>query len=1246
MSNKENRLASNSMTPTRKPSESFGKNNGTSRSGSAKQPSKQMTLMSFLTPKPSTASVHTPIVEPSKPLFLAELTESDHQSCSTHQFTSEKPKAWPPRAVSSVSLASQSSNSSVLDHLSSVSPLHSKTQNLIGSQLLGSHNSICQSDTASNELSDTLMPSKLNAENASSVTSPLSNSLGLKRPRSGSAANSYIEQDSDEDIPLLKLRAKNRQTIIEKDDDYSDTPSCMLNPNEMTKSKVASSPINLQAYTPTKSCSSTPKNSDTTTRWDMSPSLSNTTPSPSRHGSRLASLTNSDRKKERIAQFKDKNELRYSWLQDIKDANKNAPDDPNYDPRTLYIPPSAWANFTPFEKQFWEIKAAHWDTVVFFKKGKFYELYEKDADIGHQKFDLKRTDRVNMRMVGVPESSFDHWAAQFIAKGFKVAKVEQMENSIGKAIRDRESSKKEDKIIRRELTSVLTAGTLVDAGLLTNDLNTYCMAIKEEVSAEHLPPTFGVCFVDTASAEFNICTFEDDVDRTKFTTLIMQVKPTELVLEKSMLSKATMRILKNSLENPIFNFLLRDKEFWDEEVTMDELNRGGYFKDMASTLPNESSSTVDSSWPQALRESINHSIAMSAFGGLLFYLRSLKLDTSLVSAKNFHLYDPIKSSGTLILDGQTLVNLELFENSSDGSDRGTLFKLLNQCVTPFGKRLFKLWLCHPLQSIDLLNSRLDAIDDFTSMVGLLDTVRSNISKLPDLERIVARIHTKSCHIKDFILALAAFDRVFTVMTECQSYIGKLQSALLKPLFSEILNPELMELIQYFKVAFNHQDAFDEGKIRLHSGYDDVFDSADKNVVAIEKKLDVYRRECEKKLGYNGITFKNIGKEIFQMEIPTKIKVPSDWTVMSNTKAVNRYYTTKSREMINEMLEAQEIREEAMRQIKTRVFEKFDTQYKGWIKVVRDLSVFDCLMSLTICRQSMSEPICRPEFVNKGPSVLELKELRHPCIIQSIGDNFIANDTCLGGDSGNATMILLTGPNMGGKSTLLRQTCIAVIMAQLGCYVPAAKCRLTPFDRIFTRIGASDNIMAGQSTFMVELTETSKILREATPRSLVILDELGRGTSTYDGYAIAYAVLNHLITNVRSLGLFSTHYGTLTNEFHNHPLIKMMHMSFFADQVNKQVTFLYKLEHGNCPKSYGMNVASLANVPKKIVDRAEDVAKSFEERQVCHQSSQQAHQFSLGSLITFAKLVEYAKKPSLSVTDKAILAAHLQELTRF
>ncbi|CAG8613818.1 1745_t:CDS:2, partial [Scutellospora calospora] len=341
-----------------------------------------------------------------------------------------------------------------------------------------------------------------------------------------------------------------------------------------------------------------------------------------------------------------------------------------------------------------------------------------------------------------------------------------------------------------------------------------------------------------------------------------------------------------------------------------------------------------------------------------------------------------------------------------------------------------------------------------------------------------------------------------------------------------------------------------------------------------------------------IIYKDIGKEIFQLEVPNTIKVPDNWQKLSRTQKVNRYWNPTLQKFVRDFQEAKETQSNILKSLQGRFYQKFDANYRNWLLAVKIVGEIDCLLSLAKSSLALGEPRCRPQFVLQEQSILEFEELRHPCFISGAALDFIPNDTFLGGDQPN--MILLTGPNMGGKSTLLRQNCVAIIMAQLGCYVPAKSCRMTPFDRIYTRIGANDNILAGQSTFMVELSETSKIIHDATPRSMVILDELGRGTSTFDGYAIAYSVLYYLTTHIGCLGLFSTHYGMLTQEFAKNPNIALKHMSCHVDQDRREVTFLYKLVPGVCPKSYGMNVANMAGVPRQIVDRAEVVAAKFEQ----------------------------------------------------
>jgi DNA mismatch repair protein MSH6 len=346
---------------------------------------------------------------------------------------------------------------------------------------------------------------------------------------------------------------------------------------------------------------------------------------------------------------------RYPWLADVMDAERNRPSSPDYDPRTLFIPPMAWTKFSPFEKQYWEIKSKFWDTIVFFKKGKFYELYENDATIGHQLFDLKMTDRVNMRMVGVPEASLDHWANQFVAKGFKIARVDQMETALGKDMRERDEKagkgkpKKEEKVIRRELAAVLTSGTLVDGGMLQGDMSTYCAAITER-EVDGLP-AFGIAFVDTATAQFQLCDFVDDIDMTRFETFVAQTRPGELLLEKSSISSKAVRILKNNTSlTCLWNYLKPEKEFLTADKTALKITGEHYFESEGSDGEN--------CWPAVLREAREKERCFSALGGLIWYLQTLKIERDLITLGNFNWYDPIRKASSLVLDGQSLINLE------------------------------------------------------------------------------------------------------------------------------------------------------------------------------------------------------------------------------------------------------------------------------------------------------------------------------------------------------------------------------------------------------------------------------------------------------------------------------------------------------------------------------------------------------------------------------------------------------------
>lgn len=907
--------------------------------------------------------------------------------------------------------------------------------------------------------------------------------------------------------------------------------------------------------------------------------------------------------------FEKENEERYQWLVNIRDAEKRSPDDPNYDPRTLYVPSSAWTKFTAFEKQYWDIKAKMWDTVVFFKKGKFYELYENDAKIANSKFDLKIAGggRANMMLAGIPEMSFQYWAKEFISHGYKVAKVDQVESLLAKEMRG--GSTKEEKIIKRELTGVLTGGTLTDLDMISDDMATYCMAIKESTT-EKGEKIFGACFVDTATSELNFIELVDDDECTKLDTLITQIKPKEILCEKNNLCSTAVKIIKFNAHNShqIWNHLNPFSEFWDYDTALENLVKGKYYE--AEDLDDYSR------FPEVLvNAKDNYPVAFNAFGGLLYYLRTLKLDSSIMSLGNIHEYR-ISKKGTshMLLDGITLNNLEILNNNFDGGDKGTLFKLVNRAITPFGKRMLKSWVLHPLMNTDEINARYDAVDFLMNEEPELRVdLESLLQSLPDLERLIARVHSGTLKFKDFLRVVEGFEHISSMFKKLAKYDLERAGALHK--FVSRFPQNLHSIIASWEDAFDRQEAL-QNVVVPAKGVDGEFDESTEIISSLESQLQEHLKTYKKQFKSHEIYYRDSGKELFLIEVPIKIKnVPNDWQQMGATSKVKRYWSPEVKKLVRELMEQKETHKTVCENLISRMYNRFDVNYKTWVSVIKSVSDIDCLVALTKTTETIGFPSCRPTFVEEGSGSLLFSDLRHPCFVGT--SEFIPNDIHLGGD--HAKFGLLTGANAAGKSTLMRTTALAAILSQIGCYIPASKACLSPIDKIMTRLGANDNIMQGKSTFFVELSETKKLLSNATANSLVILDELGRGGSSSDGFAIAEAVLHHLASHVQPVGFFATHYGSLGLSFQNHPQIRPLRMGIVVDQTSRNITFLYKLEDGSAPGSFGMNVAAMCGIPSAIVDNAEVAAKEYEQTQKLklHLEEQHANKLSLGMQSDFA-----------------------------
>ncbi|KAK1221756.1 DNA mismatch repair protein msh6 [Marasmius sp. AFHP31] len=1049
---------------------------------------------------------------------------------------------------------------------------------------------------------------------------PADSSPPTRSGRSAKRARMSVPPSDEEDEEDNQSRASSRASTDDDDfiansDSESDAKSFKSSSRASSRNSVLSSDNEEEEPSARKKSQPKPKKA-------VRPSASATPV-----GGSSSFLTAAERREQDKKNEKKSAESPYSFLLDVKDKDGRRPGDPKYDPRTLYVPPKVWKEFTPFEKQFWEIKQNHYDTVLFFQKGKFFELYEDDARIGHREFDLKLTERVKMCMVGVPEMSFNFWAAKFLGKGYKVGRVDQAETALGAEMRvasDKKSGKakatEKDKIVRRELHKVYTNGTLVDGEMITDDEAGHCISVREIESEDGSSNVFGVCVLDCSTSQFDLSVFQDDICRTKLETLMRQVRPKELLFTKGNLTVSTTRLLKLILPAACQWTGLREVEGLDYEATLEELRnrypRGEEEMDDSAVLPG--------SVPQPIRDIADSKCAIEALGSMIWYLQQLNIDKDILTMKNFNIYDPMKKGEGLVLDGQTLAHIEVLLNN-EGTEDGSLLKLLSRCSTPFGKRLFRIWLCMPLRNATDINARLDAVEDLMNHPTFESAFMAIAKGLPDLERVVSRVHAKNCKVKDFLnvlsvgkllklsvgltlIGLQAFEKLSkglgSLADESESFNSKTILGLLRS--APDLSPNIRNIQSMYERPTSDKDL---NELTPREGKDEQYDLVMDEINQLERSLNKELKRMEKSLGCSLDWWHSaVGtKEIYLVETSANQKqIPKEWTKNSGTKvgiyfslsptsnltlafkAKTRWIVPSLQKDVRALKEARERRSAAIKTFKYRLYDEFDADRAVWLRTVRVFAELDCLLSLAKSSIAIGEPSCRPIFAEGDVAFLEFKNLRHPNIA-SLKD-FIPNTVHLGGKAGR--IALLTGPNMAGKSTVMRMTATGVIMAQLGMFVPAEEARLCPVDSILTRMGAYDNMFSNSSTFKVELDECCKILRDATAKSLVILDELGRGTSTYDGMAIAGAVLHQLATFTLPLAFFATHYGSLTDDFAYHPNIRNMHMATSVDDERREIVFLYKLVEGIATSSFGTHVANLAGVPLDVVDRAQVISETF------------------------------------------------------
>ncbi|ESO12543.1 hypothetical protein HELRODRAFT_187909 [Helobdella robusta] len=1044
----------------------------------------------------------------------------------------------------------------------------------------------------------------------------------------------------------------------------------------------------------------------------------------------------------------------------IMDANRRKEDDPDYDPKTLYVPVDFLNKQTPAMKQWWVLKSQYFDTLLFFKMGKFYELFHMDAVIAvnelgllfmkistnNEHFHVKIFESNHYSVInytstictqgdhahcGFPEISYGRYSDILVQRGYKVARVEQTEtpDQMQERCKQTKSSSKIDKVVRREICSVQSKGTkrssFIDGDCSGTNHNFLLAIAEKNVGSKS---TYGVCFLDVMIGKFYVGEFEDDRHGSRLRTLASHHPPVQVLYEKGKLSEKTKMIFNGCLSQCLKEGLKSSTEFWDATKTLKQLHELKYFLPAGNDdNDDENADGVDNKteWPEIfhkltdpddplrLTPSSTFQLALSALGATVWYLRRCLMDEELLSLKSFELYTPVdynteqtngrsgsehgnisnvdedaadesyssqcnrssqsveSTNKRMVLDGVTLVNLDVLVNSSNGTIEGTLLQKLDSCKTAFGKRLIKQWLCSPLCNVSSINDRLDAMEDLMKVKEVTASIVPLLAKLPDLERLLNKIHTLGSSkrnknhpdsravffedvvyskrkIEDFLQTVEGFRTTLSIIKKFSNSTSDFKSNILKQcvlMKSEDDQvgrgagrfPNIKPTLDFFDSAFDHQKARSAGVIKPMLGVNKNYDCAVNDIKSIEDKLNGLLDHLKKQLGCKTLTYFGTARNRYQVEVPEAFcrKISDDFEVTSQRKGFKRYQSEEIKRWFAKLMDAEDRRDEAQRDTMRCIFDQFDRHYNKWIEATQCIAVLDVLLSLSVYSGQSDGVMCRPNVVPYlKESFVEIRSGRHPCIggRTFVGGDYIPNDTIIGQQdesSSSPRVLLVTGANMGGKSTLMRQVGLICLLAQLGCYVPAEVCRLTPVDRIFTRLGASDHIMSGESTFFVELSETSCVLQHATKHSLVLLDELGRGTATYDGNAIASAVLQELSDNIRCLTLFSTHYHTIVERFSSNRNVSLAHMACMVenedddDPTQETITFLFKLSSGNCPKSYGFNAARLAGIPDQVIREAHTKARQFEEsvrtikmfRQLWRMKSSEAATKNISSIIS-------------------------------
>ena len=803
------------------------------------------------------------------------------------------------------------------------------------------------------------------------------------------------------------------------------------------------------------------------------------------------------------------------------------------------------AEYSPMMQHYLQTKEEYPDCILFYRLGDFYEMFFEDAKIVSRELELTLTGKScgqeeRAPMCGVPFHAYESYMNRLVAKGYKVAICEQMEDP-----------KQAKGMVRREVIRVVTPGTNINEQALDEGKNNYIMCIVS------LSDQFGVATADVTTGDF----FVTEVDsKRRLLDEIYKFSPTEVVCNEALfMSGLDIDDLKNRV-----GIVLYSLENWYFDDSLCENTLKEHFR--VNSLEGLGLADLE--------------CGMIASGSLLKYL----YETQKNSLEQISAIHPYTTGKFMVLDSSTRRNLELVETLREKAKRGSLLWVLDKTKTAMGARMLRSFVEQPLIEKEEIEGRLDAIEELMQRAIDREELREYLNPVYDLERLLTRITYQSANPRD----LTAFKSSIGMIPHIRGILLELQSKEIQGICEDM--DTLEDLYTLIDAAIEEEPPITvrEGGI-IKDGYHEEIDrlreakSQGKNWLA---ELEAKERE---KTGIKNLKIKFNKVFGYYLEVTNSFKdlVPDYYTRKQTLTNAERYITPELKEMEDMILGA----EDKLVQLEYELFRELREQIAKNVvriqKTAKALAKIDVFASLALI--SEQNHYCRPSLNQNGR--IDIKNGRHPVVEKMINnDMFIANDTYL--DNQKNRISVITGPNMAGKSTYMRQTALIVLMAQIGCFVPAETADIGIVDRIFTRFGASDDLASGQSTFMVEMTEVANILRNATGNSLLILDEIGRGTSTFDGLSIAWAVVEH-ISNPKLLGaktLFATHYHELTEL--EGKLDNVNNYCIAVKEKGDDIVFLRKIVKGGADKSYGIQVAKLAGVPDSVIERAKEIAEEL------------------------------------------------------